>query len=355
MKGHLYQVLTTRAGILEDTGDVAKATQDYAQAFEYARELGYWRGLTETGGPLARAYERQNDLKQALSIINEALNAQQRIPSEMYFAPRNLATKAEILKRLGRVADSNNLYERSLALIDSLLITAPTPNVVHRILEEYAGVYSGYFASLCDQHNLSAGFEVIERAYGRVEQVALQNQKHISPHTPTPEERNLTTLNLQLISTEDEGRRQELLSKISVAEDQLEYDPLSHAVATHPVPLATLERELRPNEVLIEYVLANPVSYALAITRETIVPYPLPSRSMIQDLTRRYISVLSHQKSDKALAQILFRQLFAPIHEFATHNSVIIVPNSNLHLLPFEALYDGKQYVVATHAISVVA
>ena len=54
LKGHLYQILTTRAGIWEDTGDMAKAARDYAQAFEYARQLGYWRGLTETGGLLAQ-------------------------------------------------------------------------------------------------------------------------------------------------------------------------------------------------------------------------------------------------------------------------------------------------------------
>jgi CHAT domain-containing protein len=256
---------------------------------------------------------------------------------------------------LGRIADSNNLYERSLALIDSLLITAPTPNVVHRILDEYAGVYSGYFASLCEEHNLPSAFEVVERAYGRVEQLALQNQKHVPPHAPTPQEQSLTALNLQLISTEDEGRRQQLWSKISLAEDQLESDPWSHAVATHPVALATLQGELRPNEVLIEYVLANPASYALAITRETITPYRLSPESTIQDLTRRYIAVLSRQKTDKVLARILFQQLLAPIREFATHSSVIIVPNNNLHLLPFEALYDGKHFVVATHETSVVA
>jgi CHAT domain-containing protein len=355
LKGHLYQVLSTRASVWEDLGDLAKAKQDYAEAFEYARELGYWRGLTETGGPLARAYEGQNDLSKALSVINEALGAQHQIPSEMYFAPRNLAIKAEILKRLGRIAESNNLYERSLALVDSLLITAPTPTLVHRIVDEYAGVYSGYFSSLCQQGNLPGAFAVIERAYGRVEQLALQNQRHVPPHSLTPQERELTTLNLKLISTEDEGRREELLSKIAAVEDQLDFDPWSHSVATRPVPLVTLQNEIRPGELVIEYVLADPRSYALAITRESMTPYALPARNAIQMLVRRYISVLAHQKSDKALAKKVFDQLLQPVSEFANHSSVIIVPNGDLHLLPFTALYDGTQYVVATHATSVVS
>lgn len=195
LRGHLYQILETRAPVWKDMGNLKRATQDYAQAFQYAKELGYWRGLTESGGPLAQSYEEQNQLELALSVIDEALNAQQRIPSEMYFAPRNLAVKADILKRLGRVADSNNLYERSLTLVDSLLITAPTPGVVRTILNEYANVYSGYFASLCGQQNFAHAFAVIERAHERIEVEALQSHQHLLPHTPTPQEQALTALN----------------------------------------------------------------------------------------------------------------------------------------------------------------
>jgi len=164
LRGHLYQILETRAPIWKDMGNLPQATRDYAQAFQYAKELGYWRGVTESGGPLAQEYEEQNQLTKALSTIDEALNAQHRIPSEMYFAPRNLAIKAEIQKKLGRLASSNNLYERSLALVDSLLVTAPTPTVVDRILDEYSGVYSGYFASLCAQNNVPAALCSEQRA-----------------------------------------------------------------------------------------------------------------------------------------------------------------------------------------------
>lgn len=59
LRGRLYQVLETRAHIFEDMGDPRQATRDYGQAVQYARELGYWRGLTQTDGPLGRVYEQQ--------------------------------------------------------------------------------------------------------------------------------------------------------------------------------------------------------------------------------------------------------------------------------------------------------
>ena len=58
LRGRLYQILETRAHIFEDMRDLKQAGRDYAQAVQYERELGYWRGLTETDGPLARVYER---------------------------------------------------------------------------------------------------------------------------------------------------------------------------------------------------------------------------------------------------------------------------------------------------------
>ncbi len=40
LRGHLYQLLETRAPIWKDMGNLPQATRDYAQVFQYARELG---------------------------------------------------------------------------------------------------------------------------------------------------------------------------------------------------------------------------------------------------------------------------------------------------------------------------
>jgi CHAT domain-containing protein len=354
LRGRLYQILETRAHVFEDMGDLNQAARDYAQAVQYARELGYWRGLTETDGPLARVYERQNELDPALISINEALDANRHIPREMYFAPRNLAIKAEILKKLGRVAESNQLYERSLALIDSLLVTAPTPNTVEFILDSLADVYSGYFASLCDQGQFAHAFAVIERAHGRVEAAALQNRKHLPPHTPTPLERQLTALNLQLIATNDNRRRDALQDQIGGVEDQIDSDPLSHTVVTEPATLESVQSDLLPQEVLIEYVLADPASYAFAVTRESATAYPLPARKEIEPAVKRYLAVLDQGKADPQLAYGLFKELLQPVREFSDHNRAVFVPDGCLHLVPMSALYDGIRYVVAAHTTSIV-
>ena len=191
LAGHLYQILSTRADVYERMNRRREAVEDYSEALRRAREISYWRGIAEQGGPLAKEFERQGDLKQALSTINEAIQANTHTPGELYFAPRNMAIKAEITAKLGQTAASNRLYEKSTDLIDSLLATAPTPAVERTLLEEMSDVYSGYFISLCNQRQYREAFRVIERARGRVEAQSLQHHSVVKPHSPTTAEKKI--------------------------------------------------------------------------------------------------------------------------------------------------------------------
>ena len=66
-------------------------------------------------------------------------------------------------------------------------------------------VYAGYFVSLSDQGKLADAFRVIERARGRVEAQALAHHEVIPPHEPNPAEQHLTSLNVELLDTDDEA------------------------------------------------------------------------------------------------------------------------------------------------------
>jgi hypothetical protein len=71
------------------------------EAVQYAKQLLYWRGVTQADGLLADAYLHQGALPPALATISEAIEANKQIPDELYFVPKNLAIKAAILARLG--------------------------------------------------------------------------------------------------------------------------------------------------------------------------------------------------------------------------------------------------------------
>ena len=45
--------------------------------------------------------------------------------------------------------------------------------------------------------------------------------------------------------------------------------------------------------------------------------------------------------------------MLAPIQEYSTHKDLVIVPDGELHLLPFSALVNTGAYVLASHTVDV--
>jgi CHAT domain-containing protein len=353
--GSLYALLESRAEVHQQINDWPKAIYDYEAAIVNAKKIGFWRGLMEADGPLARAYEHEGQLQLALSTINDGISASLRIPDELFFVPRNLAIKADILRRLGRMQASNDLFQKSADLIDLLLSAVPTPQTERLLITELSTVYSEFFSSLCEQGRYGGAFGIIEKERGRIEGQSLEHIQALPPHPQTPAERELTRLNLQLINAEDPEARAQIDRAIYAVEQRLDDSSMTGRTALNPVPLHLLQAQLQPSELLVEYVLDKPHSYALAITANSVKRYTLPDRNTIEQHAEQYRKMIGNRTEDKALAQTLFRELLAPIGDYKENSSLIIVPDGELHLLPFSALIDGaQQYVLASHRCSFV-
>jgi CHAT domain-containing protein len=230
---------------------------------------------------------------------------------------------------------------------------AATTNIERYLLAEMSDVYSGYFGSLCAQKHYDQALQVLEKARGRIETEALEHHTSQPVHPPTPEERELTELNVALVNTDDPARRATLTSAIYNTELTISPSALTQQTIAHPVPLTELQRSLHANTVLIEYVLAEPNSYALAITRETVTPYRLPSKSVIETDANHYRKEIHDRKEDRGLAQQLFSELLEPIKQYDENVDLVIIPDGSLHLLPFSALADSSAYVLKTHTVDV--
>jgi CHAT domain-containing protein len=351
LTAHLYELHKARARVYEHTGNWQQATSDLTEAVEYAKQLSYWRGITQADGLLAAEYLHQGAMQPALTAINEAIESNKQIPDELYFVPKNLAIKAAILARLGKLKSSDDLYGKSTDLLDALLSKVPTPMVERSLLSDLGTVYAGYFESLSDQGRIGDAFREIERARGRVEAQGLSRHYLVIPHKPTSAELRLTNLNLELLDTDDPAKRAGILEDIYTAEQQVNgYAPES--VPT-PVALETLQKDLPQSELFIEYVLDDPTSYALAVTKTAVHRYELPPRAQIEQDASQYRSEIAQKKTDLPLAERLFQELFGRIPEYREKPNVVVVPDGKLHLLPFSALADGGKYVLTSHVVSV--
>lgn len=350
---HKSQVYISRGSINRERGDWNAAISDYKNAVSISKTTENYRGITDAGGLLAQAYEHTGGLPAALSAINAAIEANTHIADELYLVPRNLAIKAEITGKMGHAEEADALYRKSVALVDEMIQHAATTNIERYLLAEMSDVYSGYFGSLCAQKHYDQALQVLEKVRGRIETEALEHHTSQPIHAPTPEERELTGLNVALVNTEDPARRATLTSAIYNTELKISPSALTQQTIAHPVPLTELQRSLHANTLLIEYVLAEPNSYAFAITRETVTPYRLSSKSVIEADANHYRKEIRDRKEDRGLAQQLFSELLGPIKQYREKADLVIIPDGALHLLPFSALADSSAYVLKTHTVDV--
>ena len=350
---HKSQVYLSRGTINKERGDWNAAIADYQQSVDLSSKISNYRGVTDAAGLLAEAYQHNGNLPDALAAINRAIDANTKIPDELYLVPRNLAIKAEIIDKMGQAKEADGLYQKSIALVDGMIQHAATTNIQRQLLAEMSDVYSGYFASLCAQKRYDDALQALERVRGRVETEALEHHASQPVHAPTPDEQELTRLNLALINTDDPATRASLISEINNTELKISPSALAQETTVHPVHLSDVQRSLSPNALLIEYVLAERNSYAFAITRTSVTPYHLPAKTQIESDSNLYRKEIRAQKVDLALAQRLFTELLNPIKEYHQKTDLIIVPDSSLHLLPFAALADKGSYVLKTHTVDV--
>jgi tetratricopeptide (TPR) repeat protein len=352
LAGHLYELYQTRAGVYERMGQWDLAVSDLTLSSQYANQLSYWRGLTQIDALLAQAYMHEGALQLALNAINEAIEANKRIPDELYFAPKNLGIKAEILARLGNTKASNQLYEKSADLLDALLSKVPTPTVERQLLDELSTVYAGYFSSLSDQGRTDDAFRAIERARGRVEAQGLAHHEIVPPHAPDAAQQEMTALNVKLLDADDAAARAHIIDAIYSTEQQLGSDPGLNDPPP-PVTVRELQGILNDSELLVEFVLGDPHSYALVLTHGSVHRYTLAPRALLEQDATQYLSALRKKKTDPVLGQHLFDELLGGLPEFKSKRELIVVPDGKLHLLPFAALVDKGQYILSSHQVTV--
>lgn len=351
--GQRTQVYLSRGTIEAKLGEPNAAISDMQTALGLADHMRNFRGLTDVGGTLAQTYFDNGQLHEALGAINAAIQANTKIPDELYLAPANLALKAKILDRLGDSKTANGFFRKSTTLVDAMMQRALTVNLERQLLAEMSDIYSAYFASLCRQGRYDDALAVLEKVRGRLEAEALQHHASQPVHAPTPQEQQLTRLNIALINTDDPTKRDALMSQIYQTEINLGPSKLAAASVVHPVTLPQLQHTLSPDQLLIEYVLANPASYALAITHAGVHAYPLAARTLIEANAAKYRDEIRAKMADPRLAETLFSELLHPIQEYDEKRDLIIVPDGQLHLLPFSALVERGEYVLSSHTVAV--
>jgi CHAT domain-containing protein len=235
--------------------------------------------------------------------------------------------------------------------------------LIATLSESYVGHFELAATKFSDPYR---AYEIIEQARGRSLADTLRGESETlssSDEISLEAQKEINRIQLALLHNTSRDERESLLDQLFRMEQRLSpvrrtsYPLGSASDRQKPVPLHTLQASLRPDEMLLEYVLGETQSYCLQITRAGAAVVVLPaSRRRIEDLVDEYLATVRSKQPEIVVAKELFSLLLQPVigDESRTRATrLIIVPDGKLHLVPFDALVDENgKYVLESHIVT---
>ena len=291
------------------------------------------------------------------------MTASQQI-GDRYYVPRNLTMLADLRARRGGYAEAMVLYEQAEDVIEGMLISVDEPYWNSSVVAAQSQTYLQHFELVTRGGDIPEAFRVLERVRGRTLAWALEDRKAF----PTSEseqtvslEADVAGLQARLMQSANATEREQLLDKLVEYERRLglawtKGDEANTRLPTQPAPLKIVQDELKQDELLLEYVLDDPISYCISITRQGAFVRMLPTgRKEIETLAQQYINEIRGKASGAEVSKRLYEGLLKPIPEMSNADRILVVPDGILHLLPFEALQDNRgQHLLKSHIVSYV-
>jgi CHAT domain-containing protein/tetratricopeptide (TPR) repeat protein len=360
-RGHDAQLLILLGKLAAQTGNRQQALTNLEDAGKFATRLQFYRMEADAMFELAQLYRDAGDLATADARATQGLAASVRV-GDRYYVPRNLTILADLKARRGRYAEANSLYEQAEDVIEGMLISVDEPYWNSSGAAAMSQTYLQHFELLAKNGDTPGAFTVLERVRGRTLAWALKDKKALPPAESGQTavlESDIASLQARLMQTSSPPERAQLLDNLVEYERRLglawtREDAPNQRLPVRPAALANLENDLKPDEAFLEYVLDDPTSFCISVTRRGAEVHALPvGRGEVEKLVQQFIEDVRVKGAGIESSKRLFRVLLDPIPEAKTATRLITVPDGMLNLLPFEALRDHQgEYLLKSRVIS---
>lgn len=123
---------------------------------------------------------------------------------------------------------------------------------------------------------------------------------------------------------------------------------------TKPMALKELQALLRPNEAVLQFHAVGDALVVWLVRADGLQgkTLALPQDALATEIDEFRKSIIERKRDVDAKGQALYQKLIAPVARDGVQR-LFVVPHGPLHYLPFQALHDGKGYLIANQAIAV--
>ncbi len=362
-RGHEAQLLILLGKLEAQTGNRQLALTYLEDAGQFTTRAQYYRIEADAMFELATVYRDGGDLATAEARATQGLAASQQV-GDRYYVPRNLTMLADLKARRGRFAEANALYEQAEDVIEGMLISVDEPYWNSSVAAAMSDTYLRHFELITKNGDAPGAFAVLERVRGRTLAWALKDRK-AQPAAESDQtaalEGDISGLQAKLMQTNNAPEREQLLDNLVEYERRLglawtKEDAPNQRLPVRPAVLTNVENDLHPDELLLEYVLDEPTSFCIAVTRRGARVQTLPvGRREVEKLVQQFVDDVRTKGAAIEVSKQLYRALVEPIPEAKTATKLIIAPDGMLNLLPFEAIRDSQgEYLLKSRVLSYV-
>ncbi|MCX7790778.1 MAG: CHAT domain-containing protein, partial [Chloroflexaceae bacterium] len=295
----------------------------------------------------------------------------------------------------GRTAAALNHYRQAVANVERLQIAIGAEDYKMAFLSDKQEAYQALALLALDQgtpEGAEEAFETVERAKSRALLDALARGPAAPASSPAEAglraemerlkgELNWYYTRLYAPPAEDvrqtAAQRAELVAAITSRERQLQEllkrwrSPDLIAAPRNPVWTVTapqLRAALPEDALLLEFYVAGEQIIVFGLTREGMwvrrlsASYSEVAEALGQfrfqinkfgygpEYRQRHMQAL--REGVQEVLQRLYQALLAPLADELTASTLVIVPHSVLHYVPFQALFDGRRYLVEARTVS---
>jgi len=350
----LSELNSMGAQIARSKGDLSGAIAYLNEAVRHSEVVGDTHALPEFQIELSDLYRLTGDLSQAEVLARRAAESAQAL-GFIPLIPKMLNVLAQIEVSRKEYAEADLTYDRAATIQDVMIGNADSALGKTALIKGVGDLYEKHFSLIAEQGgDPTKAFTVVEQARGRVMTDLLMSGDRTSPESLATE-KNLALLRLKLTEAHSEKDIERLRDQIFLVEQFRSVSPEVSILKAREHQVITsrqLQDSLSNSEALLEYVVDDPTSYCLVITRSSIRIAKLPTKAALSSLVVTYLGKLKAKEQADSEARHLYDVLLGGLLGIKDAKQLIIVRDGQLHLVPFDALVEPSGgYVVESRTV----